>query len=163
MVVEVVVLLLLLFALCLLSHNSFSRLVLWFFPLPKISGKVLEMQGNVSLNFTHREPNVLVGHISSKKLIGNRSICRSSPFEYFLHCGYLSNRVTMSSNPNSLSTLGSKYFPPIKFSDLYTSTSANCSRVKPRWTLVPLALGSTCGGGSGGSALAIVRLVLASS
>jgi len=28
-------------------------------------------------------------------------------------------------------------------------------------TLVPLALGSICGGGGGGSALAIVRLVLA--
>jgi len=71
-VVEVLVLLLPLFGLCLLPHNSFSRLALWFFPFPKKSG-----------NSTHRDPIVLVGHISSKKLIGNRSMCRSFPFEYF--------------------------------------------------------------------------------
>jgi len=41
-VVEVVVLLLPLFGLCLLPHNSFSRLALWFFPFPKKSGKVHE-------------------------------------------------------------------------------------------------------------------------
>ena len=41
-VVEVVVLLLPLFGLCLLPHNSFSSLALWFFPFPKKSGKVHE-------------------------------------------------------------------------------------------------------------------------
>jgi len=82
-VVEVVVLLLPLFGLCLLPYNSFSRLVLWFFLFPKKSGKVHEKLRNVRLNSTHRDPIVLLGHISIKKLIGNRSICRSSPFEYF--------------------------------------------------------------------------------
>jgi len=66
-VVEVVVLLLPLFGLCFIPNNSFSRLGLWFFPFLKKSGKVHEKLGNISMNSTHRDPIVLVGHISSKK------------------------------------------------------------------------------------------------
>jgi len=41
-VVEVVVMFLPFYGLCLLPHNSFLRLALWFFPFPKKNGKVHE-------------------------------------------------------------------------------------------------------------------------